>query len=87
MTELLNSVISEEVDKILRENQSTLIETLSSSLDASHQIDQNTAILCYNAIRFSSNISIKFVLEILMQSGVLRIDEEALKRFSLKVVK
>lgn len=87
MTDLLNSVISEEVDKILRENQSTLIETLSSSLDDPHQIDQNTAILCYNAIRFSSNISIKFVLELLIQSGAIRVDEEALRRLSLKVVK
>lgn len=87
MTELLNSVITKEIDNVLKENQSLLIETLNDNLDPQEQISLNTATLCCNAIRFSSNISVKFVLEILMQSGVLRIDEEALKRFSLKVVK
>lgn len=69
--EILSSLVSQEVQRALEDNQDYFVSEFASCLDAGEQVDPLTIRLVTKAIKMSTQLSVQLVIRTLETCGVL----------------
>ncbi len=87
MTKMEQEWIQNLISEVIRDNSEEIKSFMFSGFDDSSKIEEITSLMVVRSISLSSRIAVQLVMEILKQAGVVAVDEELLKKISLKVVK
>ncbi len=87
MTKMEQEWIQNLISEVIRDNSEEIKSFMLSGFDDSSKIEEITSVMVVRSISLSSRIAVQLVMEILKQAGVVAVDEELLKKISLKVVK
>ena len=88
MTTLEAKYVSELISQCIQANSDEIQNALSSCLDDNNLTPENIfPKMIVESISISSEIAVKIILEILTQADVVSLDETALKKLSLNIVK
>ncbi|WP_297642813.1 hypothetical protein [uncultured Bacteroides sp.] len=87
MTALEAKYIENLVTKCIQDNSDAIQESLISGFDSSMKSEEVLSKMIIRSVSISSQISVQIVMELLEQAGVVKLDEERLKRLSLHIVK
>lgn len=87
MTKLEQDYIQNLISDFIKSNNKEIESFMLSGFDNSMKIEEITPKMIMRSVSLSSRIAVQLVMEILTQAGVVSVDEELLKKTSLKVVK
>lgn len=86
MTYLEIKAISNIVNKFIEDNAEWITSTIQKTIENSPNTDPYLSAIG-SSISISSEIAVYIVLEFLSQAGLLSLDEVALRKLSLKILK
>ncbi len=87
MTKLEQEYIQNLISDFIKNNNKEIESFMISGFDDLMKIEEIAPKMIMRSVSLSSRIAVQLVMEILAQAGVVAVDEELLKKISLKVVK
>lgn len=87
MTNLEERFIEIFVKNCIQDNSEAIQEFLLSGFDGNMKPEEIFPKMIIRSVSISSQISVQIVMKLLEQAGVVKLDEERLKRISLHIVK
>ena len=84
MEDLTVKALNSMVDKIIKDNQKEITETLFSGGTNEMSIEKVFALMTLNCLSLSMKLSVQVTLDLLQSAGNLQIDEREIAKLYLK---
>ena len=84
MNNLMKQLINDEVEKDMKSNEEVILKSLVSGLKYDTDLSPETGVMCMNAIKISTTLTLTKIFAFLEDSGLVHLDEDELRRSLIK---